>query len=365
MEIFKLLGISLYEGVKYLFTGKFDTELFWYKCIRVNIIYTKFFQAIAVHNIHTIPYTEDEIIYPTIPYTKIIGSGLIAILFEGSTDGVNTVIIKTKRKNIDQRVVNGLRSIYRVLSVINWFYSIPFLIKSYHEVRDLFLTQLDFCQEVENQTKFKSLFTDHPSIQIPTLITCTKDEIIMTKLEGIPLESLTVEQKQMSIHLLTDLIVHSLFSGFIHADLHAGNILFMPDRIGIIDFGCMVQLTPQERDLFIDIFKSFVLLDFQNAARQTMKFVEPVENLDPVTIADIHKFIIHIYKVATQVNHCYSVYDIFEINTKLKQHGLFFSPLFSKMAVSLHSVEHVLTKLSASPSDAMIHTVLSIVSSKS
>ena len=168
----------------------------------------------------------------------------------------------------------------------------------------------------------------------------------------------------MNIYL-TDLIVHSLFKGFIHADLHAGNILFNTDSIGVIDFGFMIQLTPQERDLFVEIFKAFVLLDFQKAAIQTMKFVEPVsilESLPATILEDIHKFIIHTYKVATQVNHCFSAYDMVEITNKLKPHGLFLSPLFSKMAVSLHSVESVLTKLSASPSDVMIHTILSIVS---
>jgi ubiquinone biosynthesis protein len=365
MEVFKILGILVYEGVKCVVNGNFDYESFWYKCIRVNIIYTKFFQAIAVHNIHNIPYTDDEVVYPTdLSVHKIIGSGLISIIFEGIKDG-KPIIVKTKRKNIEQRVCTSLSSIYRILSIINWIYTIACLTTAYHEVRDIFLTQLDFCQEVENHKKFKALFTDHPSIHIPTLIDYNENEIIMTKLNGIPLESLSCDQKQKCVQLLTDLIVHSLFKGFIHADLHAGNILFSSNSIGIIDFGFMIQLTTQERDLFVEIFKSFVLLDYQKAAEQTMKFVEPKSILESISsdiISDIHKFIIHTYKVATQVNHCFSAYDMVEITNKLKPHGLFLSPLFSKMAVSLHSVESVLTKLSASSSDVMIHTVLSIMS---
>ena len=365
MECFKILCISLYEGVKCVVNGKFDYESFWYKCIRVNIIYTKFFQAIALQNNHIIPYTEEEVIYPTdLSVHKIIGSGLISIIFEGTKDGI-PIIIKTKRKNIEQRVCNSLSSIYRILSIINWVYSIPCLTTAYHEIRDIFITQLDFCQEVENHNKFKSLFINHPSIHIPTIIEYTQNEITMVKLDGIPLENLSDDQKQRCIRHLTDLIVHSLFKGFIHADLHAGNILFHSDSIGVIDFGFMVQLTTQERDLFVEIFKAFVLLDFQKASEQTMKFVEPVstlESLPPSVIIDIHKFIIHTYNVATQVNHCFSAYDMVEITNKLKPHGLFLSPLFSKMAISLHSVESVLTKLSASPSDVMIHTVLSIIS---
>jgi predicted unusual protein kinase regulating ubiquinone biosynthesis (AarF/ABC1/UbiB family) len=367
MEIFKILCISLYEGGKYIVTGKFDYESFWYKCIRVNIIYTKFFQAIAINNVvHNIPYIEDEIMYPSVPFSKIVGSGLISIIFEGTVDG-KTVIIKTKRKNIENRVCNSLYSIYKVLSVLNWFYSIPSLTIAYHEIKDIFLTQLDFCQEGENHTKFKSLFINHPSINIPTLIECTKDQIIMTKVEGVLLNSLSYDQKQRCIGHLTDLIIHSLFKGFIHGDLHAGNILFDVNSIGIIDFGFMIQLTTKERDLFVDIFKSFVLLEFQKAAIQTMEFVEPksiLDSLSPDIRIDIQHFIIHTYKVATQVNHCFSAYDMVEITNKLTPHGLCLSPLFSKMAISLHSVESVLAALSASPSDVMIHTVLSMVSDK-
>ena len=89
MEILKIIGIGTHEWIKsFVQRRPFDTELFWNRCIRMNIIYAKFFQSIAAkHNlhtaVHTIPYTVDELTYPVdIEVSDIIGSGLISIVFE-------------------------------------------------------------------------------------------------------------------------------------------------------------------------------------------------------------------------------------------------------------------------------------------
>lgn len=372
MEVLQLTCIALYEGVKYLFTGKFNHDAFWYRCIHVNPIYTKFFQAVAAkYNIHaavhTIPYTTDEIVYPVgVATTNIIGAGLISIVFEGIYEDQH-VVVKTKRKNIDRRIYNGLASIHRMISFTQWFCTIPTIVSAYEEISELFLMHLDYCQESENHANYKKIFANH-KIHIPSIIACTDSQIIMTKIDHIPLSSLSQDEKRRAALQLTDLIVHSLFNGFIHCDLHVANILFSQDNIGIIDFGCMVQITELERSIFIDLFKTFVVLDFQSATTHTMQFVGPtsiMDTLSPEIIADIRAFIIHTYLRATCIDHCFSVYDLIEITTKLRKHGLFLSPLFSKIAVSLFSIENVLSQLSATPSDIMIQTVLSILETES
>ena len=369
MEVIQIACITLYECGKYMFTGKFNHKSFWYKCIWVNPIYTKLFQAIAakysIHaGVHTIPYTSDEIVYPVgVLEPKIIGTGLISIVFEGVYDG-QTVVVKTKRKNIEHRIHDSLASMRRIISWIHWIHAVPVLTSAYEEIVDIFKEQLDYCQEAVNQKKFKTLFMQHQGIHIPTILDCSNSQIIMTKLENIPLELLSSDEKRASALQLTDLIVHSLFNGLVHLDLHIGNILFSSYNIGIIDFGCMIQLTNQERDLLIDLLKAFVLLDFHLAAKHTMEFIEPIaviQTLSPEIILDIQSFIIHTYLRATCIDHCFSVYDLIEISTKLRKYNLSLSPLFSKMAISLHSIETVLTQVSATPSDIMMQAVLTML----
>jgi hypothetical protein len=185
MEVLQLAWIATYEFGKYVFTRKFDIESFWTKCIRVNIVYTKFFQAIAskynLHSsVHNIPYTEDEVDIPLdITVGKVIGSGLISIVFEGQRNG-EPIVIKTKRRNIDRRVTENILAIHRMVEWIDCIYPIPTIILALVEITDVFYTQLDFRKEVENHKRFQALFTQKPYMVFPTLIEEEFNEIVPT-----------------------------------------------------------------------------------------------------------------------------------------------------------------------------------------
>ena len=370
MEILQLSSIILCESAKYVYTRKFDTESFWHKCIGVNIIYTKFFQAIAakynIHGaVHTIPYTPDEMTTPTIAVSKVIGSGLISIVYEGVLND-KTVIIKTKRKNIKERVTKSLHNIHTFLSYIDRVYKIPTLLRTYQEVYESFYTQLDFRQEVINHNRFQNAA---PScIDVPTLYEseCTEEQIVMSKLEGMPLASLTSLQKEKTISHLANLIVRNLtIDGFIHGDLHAGNLFFQENSVGIIDFGYMIVLTPEEKQLFFEMMKHFILNDFTQASLCAMEFIQPYTIkllLTEKEKKDIRDYIIHVYQKATCVQHCFHINDIMDMNQKLDKYNLYFSPLFYKLIVSLHSIEKVLAELSMNPSDIILYAMTSILS---
>jgi len=373
MEILKIVGIGIHEWIKSILKWKpFNTELFWNRCIRMNIIYAKFFQAIAAkHNlhtaVHTIPYTLDELSYPVdIEVTNIIGSGLISIVFEGKIKD-EEVVIKTKRKNIEQRVNQSLTALYNMISWIHYVYPNPTMIEAYHEIVDTFKYQMDFTKEMENHERFKTLF-ESSEIKVPTLLKqwCTPNQIVMSKLSGIPLDQLTETQKQKSVEWLSKVIVKSITEhGFIHADLHAGNLLFNEDHLGIIDFGFMIQLTPREKTLLFNLFKQFGLGELLEAATTTMNFIEPEATrllLTEQQTKDILHYIVHVYQCALEVDQCFTVYDLTQISKKLRKYSLSFSPLFYKMALSLNSVESVMTKLSATSADIFVHAIISFLS---
>ena len=373
MEIFKIIGIGTHEWIKSVIQWKpFNTELFWNRCIRMNIIYAKFFQAIAAkHNLHTavhaIPYTIDELSYPVnIEVTNIIGSGLISIVFEGLINNEH-VVIKTKRKHIEERVNRSLTTLYKMISWIHYFYPNPTMMEAYHEIVDTFKYQMDFTKEMENHDRFKTLFESN-EIKVPSLLKewCTPDQIVMTKLNGIPLDQLTEVQKQKSVEWLSRVIVKSITEhGFVHADLHAGNLLFNEDYLGIIDFGFMIQLTAREKTLLFNVFKHFGLGELSEASKTTMHFIEPEHKrllLTEEETKDIQDYIVHIYQCALEVDQCFTVYDLTQISKKLRKYSLSFSPLFYKIALSLNSVESVMTKLSATSADIFVHAIITFLS---
>ena len=368
MEVIQLAWIAAYEFGKYAFTRKFDMESFWAKCIRVNLVYTKFFQAIAskynLHSaVHNIPYTEDEMKIPEFAVGEVIGSGLISIVFEGQIHG-QSVVIKTKRRNIDQRVTKNILAIHKWVEWIHWVYPIPTLCDALNEITEVFYTQLDFHKEVENHKRFQAMFTK-PICPILLEDLCTSDQIVMTRLTGGPLALCSPEQKKLYSSQLTDIILQSLLvGGFVHADLHVGNLIFQEKSLAVIDFGLMISLTEEEKKNMTDIIQAFAVQDFDNAAIYTFRLIGPNDRkneLPDAVLEDLHAFIIHTFKRAVQVHQTFQVGDVFEMNQKLRVHGLTLSPLFSKIMMALHSVESVLTQLSTNPADIMLQVALTLL----
>ena len=368
MEVIQLAWIAAYEFGKYAFTRKFDMESFWTKCIRVNLVYTKFFQAIAskynLHSaVHNIPYTEDEMKIPEFPVGKVIGSGLISIVFEGQIRG-QSVVIKTKRRNIDQRVTENILAIHKWVEWIHWVYPIPTLCDALNEITEVFYTQLDFRKEVENHKRFQAMFTK-PICPILLEDLCTSDQIVMTRLTGEPLSQCSSEQKKMYSSQFMDILMQCLLvGGFVHADLHVGNLIFQEKSLAVIDFGLMISLNEEEKKNMTDIIQAFAVQDFDNAATYTFRLIGPNDRKNELpddVLEDLHAFIIHTFKRAVQVHQTFQVGDVFEMNQKLRVHGLTLSPLFSKIMMALHSVESVLTQLSTNPADIMLQVALTLL----
>ena len=371
MELLYLLGIGVTECIKGLYYRKFDTLSFWNKCIRVNIIYTKFFQSVALNydvhvEINHIPYTDDELMYPTdMSVTNVIGTGLISIVFEGTLASGEPVVIKTKRKHIEQRITNSLDTLHRIITWVNWVCPMPCVMDAYHDVTNNFKTQLDFVAEYNNHKRFYDMFSSCDYIKVPQLYPseCSADRLVMEKIDGISIEALTLSQKEKCTTWLSKMIVQCIVNhGFIHADLHAGNIMFNDSYLGIIDFGFMISMSQKEVENISLLFKEFAMENFDRAAVHTMSFIEPLDTLSSDQIDDVKDFIIHIYQKATAVDKLFSIYDILHIMKKIRMYDLHISPMFYNMGLGLVSIENVLSKLSKTSSDFIIGAIIEVLS---
>jgi len=154
MEFLTIVGIFMSEGIKGIWNRKFNMESFWNRCIRVNILYTKFFQSLCgtylYSSVHSIPFSYEEF-EPTFPVTKMLGSGLISIVYESEWEG-KPVVVKTKRKHIDTRIHSSIDSMEWYLEWIHWMYPIPTILLAFYEIKDSFLTQLDYLQEINSSS---------------------------------------------------------------------------------------------------------------------------------------------------------------------------------------------------------------------
>ena len=359
MEFLHILWILWTEFMYGIWRRQFDYETFWNRCIQVNLLYTKFFQALSgtylFSSVHSIPFSPEEF-EPTFPVKKILGSGLISIVYESERDG-KPIVVKIKRRNIDARIQASIDSLQWYLDWIHWMYPIPVPLLAFEEIKDSFLTQLNYLQEVKNHKHFQSI-ASYPFIQTPTLLEeeCNDVHLVMTKMEHTPITSLSEKEIQLSISHLIEMVLHLLtHHGFIHGDLHLGNLLFQGDSLGIIDFGFVIQLTNDQKDHIFELVKGLILHDYESAALHTLNFV--FGNMSEEQRADVKSFIIHVYQKSMEIQHSFSVYNFYELNTKLKKYNVSFDPLFYKIILGLHSVETLITQIK-NPDELAMQLVL-------
>jgi len=126
--------------------------------------------------------------------------------------------------------------------------------------------ELDYRLEGRNADRFRHDFAGHPHVRVPKVYwsytrarVLTLEHLEGTQLADIPLESWGLEERRKLAYLMTEVWMTMIFrNGFFHADPHPANLLILgsPERLGLVDFGQVGQLTDDDlaraTRLFID-----------------------------------------------------------------------------------------------------------------
>jgi hypothetical protein len=203
-------------------------------------------------------------------YEVPINAGMISLVFKAYDRNNNDkpVIIKMKRKNIEQQLndaIDNLLFTMYVLSFIPVFnkYQIAEVV---NKNIDIIRHQTNFLEEVENMKRIKNNCKNLKYIKIPSAVKEVTEEypdcILMEYIEGIKINQIQKEDyegfaKQVMKFGFVTTIVH----GVTHGDLHGGNILFIKDKndekypykIGVIDFGIIYEVENQYKGLIFDV----------------------------------------------------------------------------------------------------------------
>jgi predicted unusual protein kinase regulating ubiquinone biosynthesis (AarF/ABC1/UbiB family) len=120
-----------------------------------------------------------------------------------------------------------------------------------HHVRERLLEECDYGLEARQQTRFREIFADHPTIVVPEVQAAYSSARVLTTtfVEGAHLDAFlatdpTPDVRNRVGEALFDFYVAPFFEhGVYNCDPHPGNYLFMrsgPDwRVAIVDFGCV------------------------------------------------------------------------------------------------------------------------------
>lgn len=129
--------------------------------------------------------------------------------------------------------------------------------------------QLDFCAELEHNRRFAKNFADVEGVDVPAVYPelSTKRVLVMEFVEGVKAtepEKVGGDRAALARRGGEAILKMVFTDGFVHADLHPGNIILThDDRVVLIDLGMVTEIPD---DLKAPWVQTFVALSQQNGA---------------------------------------------------------------------------------------------------
>lgn len=197
------------------------------------------------------------------------------------------VAVKIKRPGIDQKIICDFLILKTFIRLVKWmpFLKIMPLSELVEEFRITIEGQLSFENEVRANKRFASMFKKDKQILIPFIYEelCTSEIIVMEYFPDLKkVQDLSLQAYEKELAALTALkgIYKMMFNeGFIHGDLHPGNLFFLDGgRVLLLDFGLVAELKGEELEDYIEFFFSMATNNGKECARivhKTALFLSP------------------------------------------------------------------------------------------
>jgi ubiquinone biosynthesis protein len=184
------------------------------------------------------------------------------------------IAVKVRRPNVIELCTFDLAVMRIGARFLNAIPSIATLspVATIEEFGRAIFSQLDFRIEARNNRRFRENFRGHPSVVFPELIEELSSErvLAMSFVEGTKiLATRTRSDPKRVARLGLQALLKMIFEdGFVHADLHPGNILITPqDQIAMLDLGLVGELDDPHRRGFARFFAAWAQRDGDTMAR--------------------------------------------------------------------------------------------------
>jgi len=133
--------------------------------------------------------------------------------------------------------------------------------------------QMNFETEADNNRRFRANFADDPDIHFPELVPelCSQRVLVMQFVEGVKnheIDRLNLDKKRLA-EIGVRAVLKMVFShGFVHADLHPGNILFQDNhQVYFIDLGMVGHANDYRRNGLAAVILGLARNDGRTVAR--------------------------------------------------------------------------------------------------
>ena len=204
-----------------------------------------------------------------------IASASVAQVHKAKLLDGRVVAVKVRRPKIEQVVgfdLGVMRGFAWVMSLIP---SIKLLapVESVDEFGRGIRMQLDFTIEAANNRRFRQNFAGDHEVVFPALVDelCTVRVLVMDFIEGekiLNFRKTPSDPKKLAEIGFRVLLKMVFEDGFVHADLHPGNILITRDsRVAILDLGLVGELDQAHKGAFARYFAAWAQGDGKTMAK--------------------------------------------------------------------------------------------------
>jgi predicted unusual protein kinase regulating ubiquinone biosynthesis (AarF/ABC1/UbiB family) len=190
------------------------------------------------------------------------------------------VAVKVQHRNIDRIVRLDLRTIRRIMAIVQWFVPVQGLDAYYHQVKALLSQELDFALEADHIERIEKNFTSDERVAFPKPVRelCTGRVLTTTFVEGVKvsdvaaLGALGVNKRDVAERLVRVYCQMIFVDGVYHADPHPGNVLVREDgAIVLLDFGAVAELSTQMREGISEFLEGVLRRDTDRLVKSLRK----------------------------------------------------------------------------------------------
>jgi aarF domain-containing kinase len=210
----------------------------------------------------------------------------------GELDGTGEkVAIKIRYPNLREHVESDLRSLQRIFKLAGLVQREEEWQRILHKVRDVFLQELDFHEELKRTKRFAEQLAGETDIITarPIESLCREDVLVTTWLDGLGLDAWMTSQPRPSQKersrmgtLLVRCILLEIFQyRHLQSDPNPANFLVLADgRLGLVDFGASVDLPSS----LIEPYRAMAIASLDDhregvlAAAKTIGFLHPTDS---------------------------------------------------------------------------------------
>jgi predicted unusual protein kinase regulating ubiquinone biosynthesis (AarF/ABC1/UbiB family)/nucleotide-binding universal stress UspA family protein len=204
-----------------------------------------------------------EDVFETIEATPM-AAGTIAEVHRATLADGSRVVVKVQRPNARDEITQdlGLLEIFAERAARRPSLRQVVDIKAVFEhLSESLKRELDFRQELSNIQRMRRVLEPYDRLGVPEVYEelSTSRLLVMQEIQGGPIRTAPDGEgrRESARQLLESYYSQILTEGFFHADPHPGNLMWWDDKIYLLDFGMVGEVSPGMREQLIMLLMAF------------------------------------------------------------------------------------------------------------